>query len=51
MLADCGQFELWRKGEWVTKEDTGYATGGSGLRQEVAYFPIHAKHLYSHSLP
>lgn len=26
-LADCGQFELWRKGEWVTKENTGYATG------------------------
>lgn len=29
MLADCGQFELWRKGEWVTKEDTGYALGES----------------------
>lgn len=29
MLADCGQFELWRKGEWVTKEDTGYATDSS----------------------
>lgn len=27
MLADCGQFEVYRKGEWVTKENTGYATG------------------------
>jgi hypothetical protein len=43
MLADCGQFELWRKGEWVTKEDTGYAMGECQLAvvatQEPPCFP------------
>ena len=24
-LGDCNQFELWRKGEWLVKERTGYA--------------------------